>query len=68
MVNEHFLKLCELRANWYMTSAATGHALQRNLQHHDGTPFTDQEKINDSVDIAKSHILLYQEHVDKYGH
>lgn len=64
MLNHEYLKLCELRANFHMCSALTGHAKTRHLLHGDDTPFTDQEKINFAVETAKSHILLYQEHVD----
>lgn len=64
MINGHFLELCKLRAQWWMTSAITGHAKTRNLTHFDGIPFTDEEKINDAMETAHRHIELYQEHID----
>lgn len=68
MVNEHFLKLCELRAQLAMTSALTGHVLQRDLQHYGGEPFTNEEKIAHAIETAQQHINLYQEHVDNHGY
>jgi len=67
MINEHFLKLCELRAHWWMTSAVTGHCKQRMLSHGDGTSFTDEEKTADALETAQQHIRLYQEHVDNHS-
>ena len=67
MINEHFLKLCELRAQWWMTSAVTGHCKQRIRTHGNGTLFTDQEKIDDAMETAQQHIRLYQEHIDNYS-
>lgn len=59
MINEHFLKLCELRAHWWMTSAVTGHCKQRMLSHGDGTLFTDEEKTADALETAQEVSELY---------
>jgi hypothetical protein len=65
MVNQEFFKLCELNANFHMCSALTGHAKSIALFHKDGTPFTDQEKIDFAVESAQKHIDLYKEHMER---
>jgi len=65
MLDKEFLKLCEMRANFYMCSALTGHAKFNTTTHSDGTPLTDQEKINAAVEAAKAHILQYQERLER---
>lgn len=66
MLNREQLELYKLRAMWWMTSAQTGHCLNRNMKHGNGIAFTDQEKINDAVETAHHFITLYQEHLDKH--
>ena len=52
-------------AQYWLTSAQTGHCLQRNLFH--GTSdspenaFTDEEKLDDAMKTAKNHMRKYME-------
>ncbi len=70
MNKEEFKKHCELQAMWWIASATTGHAKSRNMSHigekdkngnYTHPPFTNQEKIDDALNIAQNHIRLYRE-------
>lgn len=59
------IQLSMLRAQWWMTSAASGHYKQRQIAHGtvtDGGPeFTDDEKLADAMATAKRHIEIAAE-------
>ena len=68
MNHKQFQKHCEMQANWWMSSAITGHALSRKQQKRvDGewVELTDQEKINSAMQIAQNHIHLFRESCEK---
>jgi hypothetical protein len=46
-----------LQAHWWMNSAVTKHCLTRKISHgFSGPEFSDQEKIDEAMNTAKSHI------------
>lgn len=65
MKPEHQIVYHTLQAQWWIASATTKHCLARKLYHSSrelgDCPFTDEEKIEDALKIAKSHIELVRE-------
>ncbi len=54
------IQLSMLRAQWWMTSATSGHYKQRQIFHgtltNNGPEFTDEEKLADAMATAMRHI------------
>ena len=63
MTKEQFQEHCKMQAAWWIASATTGACKKRDLRHggSDGRPFTDEEKVQDALNIAQNHIHLYWE-------
>jgi hypothetical protein len=59
------IKMCEVRANYWMAMATTGAGRKRSLSHGTmGPELTDLEKDADCMDTALRHIRGMQELVD----
>ena len=65
MDKQQFQKHCEMQANWWIASALTGHAKQRNLFKSvnaiGDTEMSDDEKIANALETAQNHIRLFRE-------
>ena len=65
MNKKQFLKYCEMQAAWWIASATTGHTLKRKIsvgiEGGGMRDLTDQEKIDDAVATAQTHIHRYLE-------
>lgn len=64
MTKEHYLKHCELQALWWIAFANTQANFNRKIYHCDGTLLTNDEKIEDALNTAKSHIRSFWEAVE----
>ncbi len=59
------IKMCEVRANYWMAMATTGAGRKRSLSHGTmGPEFTDEEKDADCMETAERHIHIMSEIVE----
>jgi len=66
MTKEETKKHCELQALWWIASAQTGACKSRKIYHGaNGPEFTDEEKVQEALNTAKSHIALFRECCDE---
>ena len=65
MGNKADAKYHELMAHWWLASAVSGHCKQRDMFHGTGQnePFTDEEKMEDAMRVAKTHINSCEENI-----
>ena len=63
MTKEQFQLHCQMQAAWWIAYATTGACKNRKLFHGtlEGTPFTDEEKVEDAFKTAQRHIQLFRE-------
>ncbi len=66
MTKEEYKEMCKMYANFWISAANNGYAKNRNLFHGDKKQYTDQEKIDDAMTIANTHIHNYVEACDNY--
>jgi hypothetical protein len=60
------IKMCELRANYWMAMATTGVGRKRSLSHGTvGPEFADEEKDADCMSIAKNHIEIMSKIIEE---
>lgn len=58
------IEVAKLYAQWWMVSAQTGVAKNRNMIWENCTPMTDDEKLKDALDTANNHIRSIEELVE----
>jgi len=60
------IKLCEVYANYWIALATTGAAKNRRLYHGtQGPEFTDDEKVEEAMKTAHTHISRMRELMDQ---
>ena len=68
MTKERAMEHAKMQANWWIASATTGHTLQRRIfkftKKLGDVELTDQEKIDDAMETAQTHMRHYFEIAD----
>jgi len=64
-------QLSLMRAHFYIAEATTGVCKNRKIFHclpeHKEVEFTDEEKVQNSLDIAMRHLQIAQDNMDEIG-
>ena len=58
------IEMCKMWAHYWMTMAVTGVGKKRNMSYGDGTPFTDEQKIEDCLNTARNHLHRMSDLID----